>query len=82
MTEKETPPKEARPVRLRTLLEGLGILAGSLFGGLAILAVIGLIPGHQEIRVLQPVLMFVSLAMMLGTLWGVWVVVKAVLGLK
>ncbi len=85
MTKKEPPKKPAKkeePTRLRTLLEGLGILAGSIVGGLAILAVIGLIPGHQESPPLQPVLMIVSLTMMVGTVWGAWLVIKALLGWK
>ena len=69
MTKKEPPKKATKkeePTRLHTLLEGLGILVGAIVGGLAILGVIGLIPGHQEYRPLQPVLMVVSLAMLVG----------------
>ena len=83
MTKKEAPKKAAKndePTRLRSLLEGLGILAGSLVGGLAILGVIGLIPGHQQSAPLQPVLLVVSLAMMTGIVWGGWLVIKALWG--
>ena len=85
MTKKEPPKKPAKkdePTRLHTLLEGLGILVGAIVGGLAILGVIGLIPGHQEWAPLQPVLMVVSLAMMVGIMWGGWLVIKALFGWK
>ena len=85
MTKKEPPKKATKkeePTRLHTLLEGLGILVGAIVGGLAILGVIGLIPGHQEYRPLQPVLMVVSLAMLVGIVWGGWLVIKALFGWK
>ena len=85
MSKKEPPKRsanKAEPTRLRTLLEGLGLLAGSIIGGLAVLGVIGLIPGHQQSPPLQPVLMAVSLAMMGGTVWGAWLVIKSLLGWK
>jgi len=82
--EKEKPKKEGpRPKRLRTLLEGLAIAGGSVVVGVSLLALIGwLFPGHQESRTLQPVLWVVSLAMILGTLWGLWMILKAILGFK
>ena len=39
--------KEKHPSRLQTLLHGLGILVGAVVVGVSLLAVIGLIPGHQ-----------------------------------
>ena len=81
MTEKEKP-KETPPTRLHTLLRGGAILAGSIAGGVLLLALIGWIPGHQESLILQPVLWIVSLAAMAGTLWGIWLIIKAVLGFR
>jgi len=78
------PKKEGtQPTRLRTLLEGAAILGGSVVVGVSLLALIGwLFPGHQESHTLQPVLWVVSLAMILGTLWGLWMILKAILGFK
>jgi hypothetical protein len=75
--KKKTKKEETQPTRLRTLLEGLAMAAGSIVVGISLLALIGLIPGHQESRTLQPVLWVVSLGMMLGAVWGLWMVAKA-----
>jgi hypothetical protein len=83
MTKREAPKKAAKkdePTRLRSFLEGLAILGGAIVGGLAVLGIIGLIPDHQEYPPLQPVLMVVSLAMIVGVLWGGWLVIKALWG--
>jgi hypothetical protein len=82
MTQKKPKEKQTQPTRLRMLAEGAAMLVGSVDIGVGILALIGLIPGHQESRTLQPVLWVVSLAMMGGTVWGAWLIVKAILGLK
>ena len=84
MTGKEkADKKEKQPTRLRTLLEGVTTAGGSVVVGVSLLALIGwLFPGHQESRTLQPVLWVVSLAMMAGTVWGVWLIIKAILGFK
>jgi len=69
--------------RLRMLLEGLATTAGSAGGGVLLLALIGwMFPAHQESQTLQPVLWVVSLAMILGTVWGVCMMIKAALGMK
>jgi len=69
--------------RLRMLLEGLATAGGSAGGGVLLLALIGwMFPAHQESQALQPVLWVVSLAMILGTVWGVWLIIKAILGWK
>lgn len=80
--KKKAKDEPTQPTRLRMLLEGLATTAGSVVVGVMLLFLIGLVPGHQESRTLQPVLWGVSLAMILGTVWGVWLIIKAALGLK
>lgn len=77
MTEKEKPPS-----RVRTLLQGLGILVAAVVVGVSLLAVIGLLPGHQESRVLGALIAVISLATMFGMAYGVWLITKALLGLR
>ena len=81
--KKKAKDKPTQPTRLRTLLEGAATAGGSVVVGVSLLALIGwLFPGHQESQTLQPVLWVVSLAMILGTVWGVWMILKAILGFK
>ncbi len=81
--KKKEKDKPTEPTRLRMLLEGLATAGGSVVVGVSLLALIGWVfPGHQESRTLEPVLWVVSLAMILGTVRGLWMIVKAILGAK
>ena len=74
--------KEKQPSRLRTLFHGLAILVAAVVVGVSLLYVIGLLPGHQESRVLVALIAVISLATMFGMMYGVWLITKALLGLR
>ncbi|OHB79482.1 MAG: hypothetical protein A2V98_02360 [Planctomycetes bacterium RBG_16_64_12] len=78
MTEKQT-----QPTRLHTLLRGLGTLAAAVGIGVSLLAVIGfLFPHHHDSRVLNLVISVISLAMFGWAAAGIWLIIKAVLGVR
>jgi len=74
--------KDKHPSRLHILLQGLGILVAAVVVGVSLLALIGLLPGHQENRVLVTAISVISLATMAGIVYGVWLITKALLGLR
>ena len=80
MTGKETQPKETEPTRVQTLLKGLGTLVAAVVGGVLLLALIGLVPGHQQSPLLGKVIAIVSLVMFLAATMGAWLVIKECLG--
>ncbi len=80
MTGKATEPKETEPPRAHTMLKGLGTFVAAVGGGVLLLALIGLVPGHQESPLLGKVIAVVSLAMFISAATGAWLVIKECLG--
>jgi len=80
MTGKETDPKETEPTRVHTMLKGLGTLVAAVVAGVLLLALIGLVPGHQQSRLLGMIIAVVSLGMFLSAAMGVWLILKECIG--
>jgi hypothetical protein len=80
MTGKETQPKETESARAHTLLKGLGTFAAATVAGILLLALIGLVPGHQESPLLGKVIAVISLAMFGSAAMGAWLLLKECIG--